>query len=67
MAVGAKHTSMATVRRTLEHARKRTPAAIQADLDRIEAGYVAEAAWRKEIAAVNVPKWVKARKAIGGF
>jgi hypothetical protein len=46
-------------------ARERTPAALQAEREKIEAGYAAEAAIRKAQSVANVPKWNAARKALG--
>lgn len=61
----AKHLDQASADRLREVARSRTPAALQAEREKIEAGYAAEAAIRKAQSVANVPKWIAARKAMG--
>ena len=61
----AKKIDPATSLRLAKLARERTPAAIAAELAAQEAGYQAEADWRKAESARNVPKWIAARKALG--
>jgi hypothetical protein len=65
MAVGARHTSAATALRTLAAARKRTAAVVQAEVDAMEAAYLADAVWRKDYAHRNVARWTAIRRARG--
>lgn len=46
-------------------ARARTPAWAQVEREKIEAGYAEEAAFRKQQAEVNLPRWAAIRKARG--
>jgi hypothetical protein len=55
----------ATALRLAALARERTPAAVQAELEKIEAGYAEDAAIRKQQAEANVPRWNAIRKARG--
>lgn len=63
--IGTKKTDTATANRLAKLARERTAAVVQAELEKIEAGYAEEAAIRKAQAQANIPKWIAARKALG--
>ncbi len=61
----AKRLGKATRDRLAKLARERTPVAGAAELEKIEAGYVEESAFRKQQAEVNLPRWAAIRKARG--
>ena len=54
-----------TSNRLAKLAWERTPPVVQAEREKIEAGYAAESAFRKQLAEANLPRWAAIRAARG--